>query len=433
MKIEIPRYGDVWGLPSSGKCFVFSNSERQTAACPKKWWYRYVEGLSTPESQAMRLGTAWHSISEDIDEWHKRTESDYETGNLYVCAFCVDSDDPSSCDRCEGTRLGPVNRTGRGWQSLVVEGVITPEELSAAVQKLEDMAIGYLNRYGRGPMRQNCVIATELGIAREVLKPDGKQFKPIMYIVEEIDGSSRIAGSGEVANPDSVTGTIKKVRWPWYQVGRLDGVIRNRFSGDYYIKEVKSSSAPASKIRNLHNDPQHVGYAWLLQAYIEGGQLEPGEVKGTLYDVASTATHSKPQLLKNGTLSKAKNKNFPSWAYREEVMRLGLPMEDYADYIQDLAARVDPKLYLRERPVFNAAEIRRYGNEVYSFVVETSARWRAAAKAESLDDIDVAFARVPLCRMPGGFCSYTEPCSQDGEDVRRNFKISDQIVWSKKC
>ena len=53
MGIEIPRYedADLPGLPE--KAWVITNSERNAAACPKRHWFGYTEGLSPKETACL--------------------------------------------------------------------------------------------------------------------------------------------------------------------------------------------------------------------------------------------------------------------------------------------------------------------------------------------------------------------------------------------
>ena len=60
--IKVPRYTNVYGLPSNA--MVFSQSERKEAWCTKQWWFRYAnllrDGLHI--MHPFVFGSCFHSV-----------------------------------------------------------------------------------------------------------------------------------------------------------------------------------------------------------------------------------------------------------------------------------------------------------------------------------------------------------------------------------
>ena len=74
MHLIHPRYGaDVLGLPA--RAMVLTNSERSTAACPRRWLLSEGDGLSpTARAAPLAYGTAGHAAIEDVHLWWAKKE-----------------------------------------------------------------------------------------------------------------------------------------------------------------------------------------------------------------------------------------------------------------------------------------------------------------------------------------------------------------------
>lgn len=126
----------------------------------------------------------------------------------------------------------------------------------------------------------------------------------------------------------------------------------------------------------------------------------------------------------------ARNITTPSWRYRASLRAAGVDEAPYVEHLAYLASHVDTKLYVREPGTAGSETLTRYGAEVYSEAVRFAAWRRASVRAADATDLDVAFPRVAVCRLPGSGCGFRGPCLLDGEDVRGEYQLSDPVGWS---
>ncbi len=457
-KISVPRYGSaVLGLPESGHCLTLTNSERVDATCARRWWFRYAEGLRSRETTPLRRGNAWDAFVEDLHEWWKDYDLPYPMGGERGCGWCNGTGTvlvsagplfPSArntpCARCDGTGKGPLARTAKAWRdfSHAHPDALPKEEVEKELQRVSRAIEGYFCTYGRGPYETLRVVATQFAAARPICNPETERpYRGLAFLVETTDGRRRLARTAEVSGKLALPagGKVLEVEWPWYQVAKFDALLRNRTDGIHYVYETKYKADPKRAIADLGNDPQTAGYCWILEDILRQGLL-PGlapvaetdldrAVAGYCYDIASSTLHRDPETLKKtGKLSLAK-RNTPSWRYLAAVMSKGLPVAEYQAHILGLTSRVDPKLYVREwSPVGRDSRLR-YGEEIFAVAVRIAAMWRDAARAETITDLNVAFPRTTICRLPGGTCPYRAPCFADGEDVRRLYEVDPGTSW----
>lgn len=439
--------GTVTGQPA-GRVVLWSNSERNNYACARRGWFAHVEGLRRPETSAMRYGTLWHLWMEEVHRWWMRRDTTWPDWGIVMCPFCKGTgarpeDEPkdltqSKCSRCEGSGKGVLTRiaedlaeAARQSQRSGREPVFTDEEAQRVVDTLSRAVYGWLLKYGADPDPSLEVVAVEQSIARVVLNPTtGRPYCPETMVVEE-GGELRFAGTSEASKA-----TV--VRWPWAQVGRLDAVFRHRRTKVLFVGEWKSSQDPAGMVDGVLLDPQTSGYGWMLEPLV--GLFGGSRVVGILYDVASSAYQRDPEPLKGRptkaepnpplAFSQAKATTVPSWRYREALIAAGVDQAPYEDHIDYLTQHVDPRLYLREFPTLGRYDLDRYAAEAFAVVQRLSTGRRDAARATSERDIDVAFPRTPLCRLPGGSCPFRGPCMADGPEVRESFDLSREQRWA---
>lgn len=439
LTIQVPRYEEgIRGLPD--EAITVSNSQRGTLSCLRKAWFGEVEQLRPKtKAQPLRYGTAWHEFLEDLHGWWMVNDEEYKLSAAETCVWCGGSGiaDPESnepCTICGGSGAGPAART-RMWVEGEIEANYSryDEKSLAKLRKMPDTlsrAIeGYLQFYGRQPYQTQNVVEVEVALSRPILNPStGKPYCPETYVVEEPSGVIRLARTGEAVLPNA-----RKVRWPWYFVGRLDALLKHRQRPVLTVYEGKSSGAPGGYFEGLSVDPQPATYAWLVEHALAEGLLPyEGEIGGCLYDVASSHYQYDPDVLKKGGLSKSFSKTVPSWRYRWALQTHGLDAGDYHDHIADRVAKTDQKLYIRESLTVGPEQRRRIGLEAYGIARTMAALRRNAARASDLADIDVQMPRVAVCRLPGGSCSYRGPCLQDGPEVReQNFEVGTGLVWRR--
>jgi hypothetical protein len=457
MAIEIPRYTGPVGLPEDGHVIVISNSEREDMACPTRWWFRQVEALKTPDTEAKRFGTLWHAVLEEMNRWWLETDSRWPTSGAEVCPFCARASRPvedgmlplGRCPRCDGTGRGVLARirdelaeVARASENRPDGARFTREDADEMVDRLGRTWEGWLHRHGPDPYRSMRVVGVEVEIGRVILNPrTGHPYCPETYLVRLRDGTMRLAGTAEVSEPARLPegAEVVMVRWPWYQVGRLDSVLAHRDTGALYVGEWKSSSDPRGLVADLSVDPQTSGYVWLLDQPEIRARFGGGSVVGFLYDVTSSAYLADPEPLKGRptkaepnpplTFSQARNRTTPSWRYRATLAAAGVDPAPYAEHLLYLASQVDPKLHVREPGSVGAESRERYADEVFAIASRIAAARRAVARASDLTDLSIAVPRVPICRLPGGGCAFRAPCLLDGDEVRRKFEIAPQLSW----
>ena len=318
--------------------------------------------------------------------------------------------------------------------------IFTTEEAEHLHEHLSRTFDGWLHRYGGAPYQTLRVVGVEVGLARVILNPaTGKPYCPETYLLRREDGSMRFAGTGEINQPDE-PGEIVVVRWPWFQVARLDAVFAHRNTGALYVGELKSSSDPRGLVSDLTVDPQTSGYVWVLDQPEIRARFGGGEVVGFQFDVVSNSFLNDPDPLKGRPTKKNPNPPLefsqnrqrltPSWRYRKTLEAAGVDPAPYAEHLLYLAGQVDPRLHLREAGTVGPDDRARYADEVFAVATRIAAARRSIARAIDLTDVSIAVPRVPICRLPGGSCAYRAPCILDGDGTRSRFEVGTGLAWT---
>ena len=438
----IPRYEGNRGpaFPKNGKFISITNSERVLAACPKRWWFKYAEMLDREAGPAARLGTAFHEVMEDIWQWWADEGTPYPNWALNECIKCnklkqsaptwaEDEDCRCSDEHKEFGPLGPIPTIAMRWRKNLVdidEPLMTEDEFKEQIQTLVKMCEGYLAHWGNEPPKDFEVVGVELTLAAPIM--DGsKPFRTNVPVVED-ENEIRIASRLDLDKGLEP----KMIRWPWYQVGRIDGLLRHKKTGSLWILEHKTSKSPKTYFDSLSVDPQTTGYIWMLRSMCRKGlfgeelQNHPNPVAGYMYDVVSSAKQYEPTELKNGKLSTAKSRNTPSWLYSEAASGRG-DEADYQEHIQYLQEHVDPKLYQREWGGVGDTDVQRYEIEMAG-VAERHAIMRR--NIVSTKDQTRLFPRQPVCMR--GFCSYKGICVNDTPEGRGQYVEARAQKWKKE-
>lgn len=444
-------HGEVLGMPTSGRVFPITNSERSLSACDRRWWFMEDQGLrSKSSSRPLRLGLAWHEVLEDAHRWWMEFDCALPSSPPWAlaCPWCegvgtvartVTERDP--CVRCKGTGMGPLARVTARWTELVGDNRIDGTEMTEDLARLARMIEGWgVVHGGWAPYRAYRVVAVEVSVARPIVDPrTGAAYQPMIPVIEHDDGRRRYARAGEAhkLQVDALSGstsphTLRWTRWPWYYIGRLDCVLAERRRPTHLtVGEFKSSANPAKFARDLLLDTQVPGYMWLLEYVCKEG-LAPwavgGVVDGWQYDLTSTSRQREPKPLKKGGLSKAKA-NTPSWLYRRAVMQQGLDMSEYVEHIAGCAVRVDPKLYHRPFGDADMHDTERVGEELFGFAHHVASMRRTSALAKDQVDLNIGIPRTALCRMPGGSCAFTSICTTDSAEGRMNHFVEVPGWW----
>lgn len=425
--IALPRYeSGVPGLPA--RAMAFTNSEVGTTDCKLKWWFAYGNRFGSGQNSAMYFGSQMHEVLEDIFDWWRLRGTPYLADYLWG----KPSENPFEINDGEKD-VGVLNRIR---DQMLGEGQ-PAADVEVFIGRLYDCAYGYLQTYGT-ILNDYQVIGVELPIAMPIMNPKtGKQFYSNVPIVETANGWT-LPLPGQAS---------KEVRLPWFKVGRLDCVVMEKRTGDLWVWEFKTSRSATTYGKNLALDTQLPGYALALQSALktkEYADLFPANctrrVRGYIWDVLGSNEHKRPRRLSSGKLSTAKQV-VPSWIW-EDCLK-SEQGENRSKYTQEewnklldspkLAAKqVDTMLYHREWDVFNDVDLNRYESELYSKARMIASMRRAVVKAgETAWDGGVAtsFDRTPICRGPGGYCSFTSLCMNDNGTVRASFEQNIPTLW----
>lgn len=181
--------------------------------------------------------------------------------------------------------------------------------------------------------------------------------------------------------------------------GRIDGLVRERNTGNIYIVEFKTTRS-LSYMGNVFRGLQATAYLWAAQ------QLYGEKVTGILYRVLVKRIPDSPVPLQRGGFSKNKRiKSTPEW-YSHCLKKLARDVEgDYhtlAKEYHQLAAPTLTLLKSRENGFFLQVKLQRSQRQIDS----TLEVLRELGK-------DMANPRIRIFRRSGfhcGFCRFKDPC-----------------------
>lgn len=414
MRIIIPRYEDyeIAGLPP--RSWPITNSERMGSACPRQYMFRYIDGLTTKKTATpLRFGTAFHEVMETIFGYWSKHDSECPMGEVSECLHKIEVE----------------------WREQAAIGLIEHDDLDDII-RLRKAIEGWICTYGLQPYQDYEVIGVEVALCAPIINPStGKIYKPNLPYIE--DGSGfRLARTGEASLDE-----CKWKQWPAYQIGKLDYILKHRRTGAVWAGDHKTSARPSTYLNGMTVDPQMPGYLWMLRHGIRNGTLPKSlidridpdaKIAGFMYDVSSSAMQSDPQLLKSGKFSTAKSKKVPSWRFERTLISHGMTLDsepEYREYYNHCRSNNDHSFYERDFMAVGPESLDRYACEIFGEAVRLAGLRRTAANAETEHDIFVSHPRVPICKMPGGHCSYKGPCLQDGAIIRNEFDIREGIRW----
>lgn len=423
-----PRYdyAPVIGLPPAA--FPITNSQRKAAHCPRRWWWSYGLGLDTGSTGPMRFGSAFDNVMGRLLEWYRQTSSPASAEHLLQCPYCGGA----GCSDCEGT--------GHGFVALECHNIRSAEaeddgiDYDDLIVRLERAVHGWLKVYEESFLRDYTVVEVQPMIASPVISPDtGDVYRSKVPVVQTGDGEWRLANGYDGASDVSL------VVMPFYQICKLDAIVINNNDGKLWVWETKTSGSPEQFSRHLMLDTQLPGYSralWYLSKC--EGQYGGLDVGGFVWDVTSSKKHEEPKVLKSGALSTAKNQRVPSWTWQAAMSTMSEEdSQKYAHMVEHAMESVDSRLYLRQWGEFTPKHLAAYEIELYADAVRIS-KWMRNLPGSGLnlwlDDPQVQkiWPRVPLCRGPGGFCSFTGPCLEDSFVARGSFNKRQQVRWLNK-
>lgn len=466
----IRRYeSGALGLPDHGCYFTISQSQFERWACARKGWFSEIEGLRTGATLEMHLGTAWDAWKRDVWTWWQERDAPYPTAGLERCVWCE-----VGCERCGYTGDSALALAIQGLERAAEEKGADPSEFERLLDTLYRMAEGWIAYYEGGRLQSYEVAGVQVSLARLIPNPaTGEPYQPVVYLVEDEPVTERtplgftttaqrwrLARTGERGHP---------VRWPWYQIGAIDVLLRHRQSRVGYAVDDKASASLSKYADAVKIDPQLPGYCWMLDPHAEA--LGLSGVAGFFYEVATTRYQRDPEFLEPKypnmdelrerakvagikvagrskedyiaalsipepprELSRNTSAFTPSWRYQRALDEAGLNPLAYQDHLEHLRHAVDPECYARGGMLmlpYSAPVGARYARELFARVQHLADKRRAAALSTTVDDLDIAFPRTAICKL-GVRCAYTSVCpvhEPDASQIRTGFGSEVDQVW----
>ena len=485
MYTQIRRYDAqrTLGLPADGKFVAISNSDASKLVCDRKFMFAQVDHLGGRSSRAMDLGTAWDGMMQDVFSWWQLHDTCYPSSGADCCPFCGGRgtlDEAGAvfgtiCGACGGLGDSALHRAMEVFQAQV-DGTddeaptMSAEDYQETEETLRRMLEGYLHKWQHGPMDTIKIIGTQVALARPILHPTtGKPYRPVTWLERRTDVPDapwRLAGVGARMREAEGMVQLRRVSWPWLQVGLLDVLGADRQTSMAWVIDCKASSQPSRYEQGMGVDPQLPGYCWLLEPHLPTFGL--AGVAGFMYDVANSKHQPDPKRLQwkppavadmkadaqargldgkgckksedwmallgivpgPGEFSRAQNAAVPSWRYEWALEQANVAPEPYAEHIQWLADNVDRGLYARPWQRYGRDHWERYGREIFAKAAKMSLLRKGGVGITDPAQLDVVYPRTPVCTAPGGSCPYAGPCAQDGDEARRDYTISPTQQWS---
>lgn len=454
MTTKIRRYEDgIVGLPASGEVIAISNSEIGKLACDRRYWYSSIEHLRSKSSRKMDMGTAWDIVVEDFFLYFAVFDSLYPISGLDTCPFCRGNGQIQGmkCEYCERGESA-LSRAMEPFRIARNNGEISTEDAEKVEEQIRRAAEGWLIRYHYGPFDNYQVVGTQIPLARMIIDPrTRKPFRPVTYLEKTREGKLIPATTAAIQRGSKVL----SVQWPYYYIGILDCLLKDRKSGSALVLDAKYTGDQKSYERKMGYDPQLPGYCWLVEGHLS--TLGVNSVFGFMYDCCSSVFHQDPAELKwkpptykemfeeakkrgletkgvrkiedmmrllaipsgHGGFSRAQNVTVPSWRYEAAIKEAGIDRAPYSDHIDWLTDNVDPGLCSRPFSSYSDERARRFEAEVFAKAARI-ARLRAAAATLPYDgeirkmDLDIEFPRDPICQQPGGSCPFSGVCEIGG-------------------
>lgn len=135
---------------------------------------------------------------------------------------------------------------------------------------------------------------------------------------------------------------------------RIDQIVEDC---DELLWLMEHKTAASLEVAHLPLDEQVVCYLWAAQQFL-GIKLQ-----GVIYNILLKKLPSKPQLLKNGTLSKKKISTTYG-VYKKEIEHHKLEPEAYSEILQELKDQDSP-FFRREKIIKTQEEIAEIGRRIY--------------------------------------------------------------------
>jgi len=402
-RYDNPRIHDL------GPAWLFTNSDKGTFGCKRKFAWNNVECISLPQkNEALNYGSAWHLWMEEVLAFikeHDRVPSKKEHWGIFqekigqvLEEALVDFKQEANFEKIKQGFYDRIYRSIEGWR-LNWERQVHPKYK---------------------------VLEIEMVVVAPIQGPDGGIFAPEMPIL-----------TNHRTNPTTLrpplVGEVKKNRldgewhdavreFPWYKVGKIDVLLEHRATGNLIILDHKTSSYPSSYESKFNFDMQMPSYAALLKWEIEHGdfysQYRGKIIDGMVWDICHSKIPAIPEPNKDGTLSV--KKTCASWVYKMALKKHQLEMTpEYEKFIQKAEKEHDKKYFVIVESFLTQNAIDRCRGEDLAQAYEMHRTLCSLYNMSPTDGtmFDVLAPRYPLCDKWGKcgisnicFANYT-PCA----------------------
>lgn len=406
---------------------IITNSERSTYACHRKWFFRYVLGLTTGDSPTpLRMGTLWHRclavMYNVIQQAQKQHASENGCSVLRLLAEQIPFTSPSAdtvMTHVELTAIQPWVEQRASYRSGLDE-----EKADEAAREDEETVLltrqmfnGYMNAWLASDAASWEILFVEAQVARPLLHPVTRKPLSDMTVINN-----------------------KRRRRIYHYGGGIDLVIRKPDGSVWFVEHKTTADKDLTKYkRKLYWDPQIRGYAWALRNPIKESDIKEAlEPVGVIYNVARKKYPEQPELVRASKKDRElmpgscveveeseEGKTKMVWhrlsksaidTTREQfisaILKHGFNPDDYADQLEKLVGNM---FFDREHITLSEAELDDFARDVEHDALD---KMREVKLSHHTRQTSVCTGHNAQA------CPYaSNVCMQDGAMSRRGFTI----------
>jgi len=197
--------------------------------------------------------------------------------------------------------------------------------------------------------------------------------------------------------------------------GIIDGLVKE--NGLYWVIEHKTTSALTNQYKlNLTLNGQCIAYIEALERFLDI------KIQGVLYNVILKSLPVKPKLLKNGTLSIAKNQNTTLELYLDAISENDINPDHYSEHLEWLRDNRKEYFY-REYLTFPKESIKEWREEL----------WDLQKNIREAELKNQYYKNTSQC-VNFGVCRYFDICTAIDKKsvIEASYKIADNDITIKK-
>lgn len=483
--------GEVIGLPRAA--MTITNSQRKRAACPRQWWWSEGLQLDSQPGRALRFGRAFDEVMGLLLQHYQLHDRSITQHDLQRCSHCSGAgcgqcegtglgylalivhqlhseaselEDTSELDEM----VLALGRAVEGWLHQYDDSMVRDYSV-VAVQPMLAVPI-------TSPTTGKCyrsrvpVVDTATGwrlatahdapeVCQLVTLPFYQLCKLDAVVLNRADGKlwaweTKTSGSPEQFSHDLLLDTQLPgyTRAMWYatqQLGAWGGLRPGGFVWDVTSSQLQQDPRTLVDGSTSTASGQRVP-SWRWQQHLQAQGLDTSHAAAQQAlqvaeraAAALAALESQLEPLEDAARDAGRGKaGAPAREARDAVRQQVKAAKAEAKAAQQLAdllampaqarTTVDPALYVRRWGEFTPDQLRAYEVELYADAVRLSGWLRAlpgtaAGRWHDTDAVALTWPRVPLCRQPGGYCTFTGPCLEDSPEARSTFTTRQPLRW----